>query len=120
LVSIDIRQFQVRWRMNPNQGKGGGGLPMSGGNLNEFFNLIKVQRKVVSDTFLLKENGVPSGGDLGAECEKIKTVEDTAAARVTKLKDQVADEGTMDADDLTLLDTAGQQMTEASGHLGQK
>jgi hypothetical protein len=120
LVSIDIRQFQVRWRLNPNQGKGGGGPPMSGGSMNEFFNLIKEQRQVVSDTFLLKENGVPSGGDLGAECEKIKTREDTATARVTKLKDQVANEGTMAADDLTLLDTAAQQMTEASGHLAEK
>ena len=120
LVSIDIRQFLVRWRLNPNQGKGGGGPPMSGGSMNEFFKLIKEQRKVVSDTFLLKENGVPSGGDLGAECENIKTREDTAAARVTKLKDQVANQGTMAADDLTLLDTAAQQMTEASGHLAQK
>lgn len=120
LVSIDIRQFQVRWRLNPNQGKGGGGPPMTGGSLNEFFKLIKEQRNVVSDTFLLKENGVPTGGDLGAECEKIKTREDAAAARVTKLKDKVADEGTMAADDLTLLDTAAQQMTEASGHLAEK
>ena len=50
----------------------GGGLPMSGQQLGELFNLIGEQRGVVSDTFVLKENGAPSGGDLGAECDKIQ------------------------------------------------
>ena len=117
LVAIDIRQFQVRWQLQ--KGGGGGGMP-SGERLADLLRLIREQRKIVSDTFLLAENGVPSGGDLGAECGKIRTQEDAVAAQTNKLKQNVEEEGTMMADDLTLLDTAAQQMGEASGHLAQK
>jgi hypothetical protein len=116
LISIDIRQFKTRWRAI----QSGSGLPMSGQQLGELFNLIKEQRGVVSDTFVLKENGAPSGGDLGAECDKIRTREDAISERATKLRQEVEAAGTMNADDLTMLSTAAQQMGEASGHLEQR
>ena len=116
LRAIDIRQFQVRWRL----GKGSGAMPMSGEQLRELSDLVREQRKVVSDVFVLKENGPAAGGDIGAICDKIAAREDALAERAVKLKEKVEAAGTMSRDDLVLLDTAAQQMGDASKHLGSR
>ncbi len=115
LRAIDIRQFKTRWAL----GKGEG-MPMSGAQLRELSDLVREQRKVVSDIFVLKENGPAAGGDIGAVCDKIAAREDALAERAVKLKAEVEVLGTMNRDDLVLLDTAAQQMGDASKHLGSR
>jgi len=112
LRAIDIRQFKTRWRFLT-----GGEAPMSGSQLQELMNLVKEQRRVVSDTFVLKENGAPSDGDLGKVCDGIREREEKLAERALALKAEVEVAGTMARDDLALLDTAAQQMGEAAKHL---
>lgn len=117
LRAVDIRQFKTRWRL----GAGGGGeAPMSSGQLRKLSELVREQRKIVSDVFVLKENGAPGEGDLGTVADKIASREDKLAERALQLKEEVEEAGTMMRDDLVLLETAAQQMGETSKHLASR
>src|SRR4030095_2279317 len=80
--------------------------------------IITNQRGVVSDTFLLRENTRSTGAAVTTSAIPLGKREAELSTKATELREKWLDEGMVPRDDVTLLDTASVQMTEAAGSLG--
>ena len=113
LRSIDIRQFKRRWKFGVLQPPPGGPKP----KMEDIANLEKIiteQREIVSEVFVLKGGGIDSASqELFEKCGAEGALEDELALDVEALTAKWKEQGRIEADDIALLEVAGEQMTEA-------
>ena len=116
LRSIDIRQFKRRWRFQKLPPMAGGGPKME--DIAGLETIIKQQRDVVSQVFVLKGGGRDSiSQELFEKCNGEAAKEDSLSLDVSALVEKWIETGRIEQDDITLLEVAGEQMVQAGKEL---
>ena len=116
LRSIDIRQFKRRWRFRVMPPGGAPGPKME--DVANLEKIIKEQRAIVSEVFVLKAGGRDSiSEELFEKCAGQAALEDDLSLKVEELVSLWEANGRIDADDITLLEVSGEQMTQAANEL---
>lgn len=114
LRSIDIRQFKRRWKFGVAPP---GGIPKRE-DLIKLEKIISKQRGVVSEVFVLKGGGRDSiSQELFEKCSAEAAREDALALEAGELAELWESEGRIEADDIVLLEVAGEQMNQAATEL---
>lgn len=111
LRAIDIRQFKIRTIYAGKAPPSGLKLPASA--ITQLNNLITAQRVVVSDTHILREPArTESAAAMIPGCQPVSAKESAVIVNADKVRADWEDEPGFPEEDLVLLGTARQQMTE--------
>ena len=113
LISIEIVPFKQRWRWGGRQSGGAVGIPEAREKLLKLGEIIKQQRELVSQTFVIKET---SRTATAVELKPLQSKETLLSARSIEIALEWKLEGELPLDDINLLEIAGFQMKEAAQH----